>query len=342
MMMGFLIILLGNFVYLALGTTDQQVYIELKSYAVTWNPVESKYEIGLTFWNNKNGNEQVLVNYIAAPPFVATPPSQSMTFSAYQIKSAMLNLSAPSETTGILGISIFKFSGNKIFERDYSIIIQNDMNGENPAIVNESIYIDINVDVDVNNTIILVYPDIGFKLIVLGAAIFTAAALFVQSQKVSNEQIKNIHDPEEKRKQRNAENESKGSFFSLAGGIIVYYVSSGNVEFGGLFKTINYGYEIGALLAAGIAYFIIRAMFGEKNRFKRIGHASKLTAIMILLNNPMNWEYALLFAIVGLLCYGVASRSILAEHLQKFRSARKTHHREKKINKNQYFRREVV
>ncbi|MBD3351429.1 MAG: hypothetical protein GF364_08075 [Candidatus Lokiarchaeota archaeon] len=332
----FMVYSICNFVFgiveSASDDDDHKVKVELKSYSVVWNTSDSQYELGMQFWNSHHTEQEVFLHIFAVDPFAASPSHFSLTsFDPYEIKACSSNISAPSGSKGSLTLSIMGISGAKIYARSYNIVLEPGNTVENPDFVNETVYVDVNIDLDIE--IIHTYPDPSLKLLLIAAAIFTASALYVKSQ-TEVYQANGSEDSRELEKEKVKLNRKlKGSFYSLAAGVVGYYVTSEQMQFGGLFADFNYGFEIAALLCGGAVFSLVKLLFSSEKReafkwlFLTSGFSGTILSAIDYVSYSIYVIILLLLCVISIILFFTAQKFPIVtqyfQNLNKMKQARK-------------------
>jgi len=239
----------------------------LVSYSVKYKG--EGYDLNLLFKNGYLEANSIITIKCAGLDFIPSIFNINFIGNEYRNLSSYCNTS---QTYGTIYIDIFSKIGHKCYDYSYKIILLPEVYESEPPIVNITEYIDITVNVENNNNITFIFPDSNFKLLVLGASIFTAAALYIKTETSTT----GIQKPKDKKLKR-IERDRHGKFYSLSSAIIAYYMFN-KYEYAPF--NFTYGYEIASLLLAGFIYFAIRGIYSSKGiAIKRFMYSIMLLSI---------------------------------------------------------------
>jgi hypothetical protein len=230
--------------------------VHLKSYSIVKEGTTGN--LSASFWNSFDKNPNVIISLFVSDPIAADPSSLALSFTAFETKSFIF------EMTGIeFGISasievlILYTCNSKMYSLSYSIPITNIVVND-PSPTNSTVYVDVDVDVDVENNIYL-FNNSLFKSGILVTGIACVGALYI-SYNVNDAKIQTL--PIEDREKNKRKKHDLSKMYALAVGIGTYYVISENIR-----PTpfqFPYGYEVYALLIAGIGYFGVKLALSSK------------------------------------------------------------------------------
>ena len=268
----------------------------LSAYSVSYKSSSEQYDITFVVeGGSRSCSGDIML--IGAEPLIPEPalfscnifnPDEFQTFN-----TSINNISE--QVSGKLSMKIQVHKWGHIYESQYKILIIGSGNSETaPPVINFTEYIDININI--TNEITFVFPDSQFKLMILGAAVFTSAALYVKAESP----IRN--NKEEKLKFR----ERKGKFYALALATISYYITSENLEFSEDAWGFLYGYEYASLIIAGVIYFVVRGIFSSRPTIgiTRIMGAQLLIALFIFFYKE--FVLSLVLGIIGIIILIIA------------------------------------
>ena len=167
----------------------------LSAYSVSYKSSSEQYDITFVVeGGSRSCSGDIML--IGAEPLIPEPalfscnifnPDEFQTFN-----TSINNISE--QVSGKLSMKIQVHKWGHIYESQYKILIIGSGNSETaPPVINFTEYIDININI--TNEITFVFPDSQFKLMILGAAVFTSAALYVKAEspiRNNKEEVKNI------------------------------------------------------------------------------------------------------------------------------------------------------